>query len=208
VLSLKIIKRIFCMKQKILAATNNQNKAKEFKEILGDDFDIITLRDLDIQVEPQETGSTFLDNAIIKAKAVFEAAGAKYPVIADDSGLVAPALNGEPGVMSARYAGSDADDYKNNQKLLKNLENVTDRRAYFICVIAYLDNDKIITAEGKTYGEILKEPVGDNGFGYDPLFYSYDLKMSFGEASADMKNRVSHRARALGELARKLKALR
>ncbi|HEY8419087.1 MAG TPA: RdgB/HAM1 family non-canonical purine NTP pyrophosphatase [Clostridia bacterium] len=196
------------MKQKILAATNNQNKAKEFKEILGDDFEIITLKDLDIKVDPQETGSTFLDNAIIKAKAVFEAAGELYPVIADDSGLVVPALGGEPGVMSARYAGTDADDFKNNQKLLKNLENVSDRGAYFICVIAYLDKDKIITAEGKTFGEILKEPVGNNGFGYDPLFYSYDLKMSFGEASADLKNQVSHRARALGELAQKLEALK
>ncbi|HEY8443320.1 MAG TPA: RdgB/HAM1 family non-canonical purine NTP pyrophosphatase [Clostridia bacterium] len=196
------------MKQKILAATNNQNKAKEFKEILGEWFDIITLKDLDIKVEPQETGETFLDNAIIKAKAVFEAAGGKYPVIADDSGLVVPALGGEPGVMSARYAGVDADDQKNNQKLLKKLANASDRSAYFICVIVYMDKDNIISAEGKTFGEILTQPEGGNGFGYDPLFYSYDLKMSFGRSSAELKNQVSHRARALAQLREKLKAVK
>ncbi|HEY8423830.1 MAG TPA: RdgB/HAM1 family non-canonical purine NTP pyrophosphatase [Clostridia bacterium] len=194
--------------KKILAATNNQNKAREFKEILGGFVEVITLKDLGIKIDPQETGQTFLENAMIKAKAVFEAAGGKYPVIADDSGLVVPALGGEPGVMSARYAGPDADDQKNNQKLLKNLENASDRKAYFICSIVYLDKDNIITAEGKTYGEILRSPVGNNGFGYDPLFYSYDLKMSFGQASAELKNQVSHRARALEELAKKLRAIR
>lgn len=195
------------MKPKVLAATNNQNKAQEIKDILGDMYEIISLKDLGLKIDPQENGKTFLDNALIKAKAVFDETGGVYPVIADDSGLVVPALNNEPGVMSARYAGEDADDQKNNDKLLKNLENVQDRQAYFVCDIVFLDKEHMIFAEGKTYGEILPSPAGNNGFGYDPLFYSYDLKMSFGQATASQKNNISHRARALNELKQKLRAL-
>src|SRR5690554_6829830 len=176
------------MKQKLLIATNNQDKAQEIKEILGDIFECFSLKDLDIKVNPQENGDTFLDNALIKARAVFEKTGGSIAVVADDSGLIVSALGNEPGVMSARYAGADSDDEKNNQKLLERLQDAKDRQAYFVCVVAFLDKNQTVFAEGKTYGEILSCPVGDNGFGYDPLFYSYDLKMSFGQATPEQKN--------------------
>ena len=195
------------MKPKLIIATNNQDKAQEIKEILGDIYQCFSLKDLGLKIDPQENGDTFLDNALIKARAVFDKMGGSLAAVADDSGLIVPALGGEPGIMSARYAGDDSDDEKNNQKLLQRLQDVKDRRAYFVCVVVFINKNQTIFAEGKTYGEILSYPVGDNGFGYDPLFYSYDLKMSFGQATPEQKNQVSHRARALNQLKQKLKAL-
>lgn len=193
------------MNNVLLAATNNAGKAKEIKEILGGFFDDIkSLKDLKLDINPEENGSTFLENARIKARAVFECVNGSMTVISDDSGLIVPSLNNEPGIMSARYAGIKADDQKNNQKLLKKLINEKDRSAYFICtVVLILPDGKEINAQGCTYGEILKQPEGTSGFGYDPLFFSHDLKKSFGLASSAEKNQVSHRARALYELKQK-----
>lgn len=194
------------MNKKLLAvATNNAGKAKEIKEILGDFFEEIkSLKDLGLDINPEENGTTFLENARIKARAVFESVNGTMAVLADDSGLIVPSLGNEPGIMSARYAGIDADSQKNNQKLLNNLQGVADRSAYFVCTMVLLLPDGTeITAEGKTFGEIMNQPEGTGGFGYDPLFFSYDLKKSFGAATAFEKNQVSHRARALAELKQK-----
>lgn len=188
--------------QRLIVASANKGKLREIKELLSDKYDIISMSDAGINVDINETGSTFEENALIKAKAVYELCGC--PVISDDSGLMVYALNGEPGVYSARYAGEEHDDEKNNLKLLKNLSDTADRRAKFVSVVAFYDGKREVTAEGTVEGEILREKHGYNGFGYDPLFYSFELKKSFGEASAEEKNTVSHRARALKNLTEKL----
>lgn len=192
-------------KNTLIVATNNANKAQEIKQILGDFFyEIKSLKDLGLDINPVENGSSFFENAVIKAKAVYEHVNGDMAVIADDSGLIVKSLGEEPGVMSARYAGIDADDNKNNQKLLDKLEGVADRSAYFVCtVVLLLPDGKEIFAESRTCGEILKQPEGTGGFGYDSLFFSYDLKKSFGIASFLEKNQVSHRARALKALKEK-----
>lgn len=190
----------------VLVATNNEGKAKEIKQILGKIFSkVLSLVDIGKNIKPEETGKTFYQNALIKATAALSAANNKMAVLADDSGLVVPALKGEPGIMSARYSGIDGDDKNNNKLLLKKMSNLSDRRAYFICVIALIMPDgEIIYSEGKTEGKILTVPKGIGGFGYDSLFYSYDLGKSFGEASGEEKNQVSHRGRALNALKEKL----
>lgn len=188
--------------QKLIVASANKGKLREIKELLSDRYDIISMSDAGISVDIEETGETFEENALIKAKAVYALCGC--PVISDDSGLVVYALNGEPGVYSARYAGEEHDDEKNNIKLLKNLSGISDRRAKFVSVVAFYDGKREITASGDVEGEILHEKRGSNGFGYDPLFYSTELKKSFGDASAEEKNAVSHRARAFKNLTEKL----
>lgn len=184
----------------LVIASNNKNKIIEITQILGNFFDkLYSLKDLGIDVEIEETGSTFYDNALIKAKEISRLT--KMAAIADDSGLEVDALNFAPGVYSARYAGIESNDCKNNDLLLKNMENITNRKARFVSsIVLYYPNGKIVSANGFTEGEILYERKGNNGFGYDPLFYSYDLKKSFGESEQDEKNQVSHRARALAQL--------
>ena len=145
-----------------------------------------------------ETGSTFKENALLKARAVYEMTG--KPTLGDDSGLAVDALGGAPGIYSARYAGPHGDWKANNAKLLDALKDTKDRRAHFVCAVAFICDKYEFVVEGRTEGEILYELTGDQGFGYDPVFYSYDLKKSFGLASADEKNVVSHRARALQNL--------
>lgn len=187
--------------EKLVLATNNAHKVQEIKRILcGTSFaEIVTMKDCGLEIDVEETGKTFKDNSLLKAKAVCEATG--YPALADDSGLCVRALNGEPGVYSARYAGEEHDDNKNIDKLLRNMENVSDREAEFVTVltIAYPDG-KVVFAEGKTKGYISEERRGSSGFGYDPIFYSIDLGKTFGEATEDEKNAVSHRGRALRNL--------
>jgi XTP/dITP diphosphohydrolase len=184
----------------LLLATNNAHKAKEIKSILNGKFDnIYTLKEKNICAEPEETGATFFENALIKAKAISKLTD--LPVLSDDSGLSVAFLGGAPGVFSARYAGTDADDAQNNLKLLEELKNADDRRACFQCCVVLLFKDgSYVFGEGKTEGEILKERAGSNGFGYDPYFFSYDLKKSFAEATESEKNSVSHRCRALSDL--------
>lgn len=184
----------------LIIASNNQHKIVEIKEILGEFFkNIYSLKEKNINVEVEETGKTFEENAIIKAKYIAELTG--IPALSDDSGLEVDALNGEPGVYSARYAGEPSNSTNNNTKLLKEMNGITNRNANFTSVIAICYPDgKIITSKGQTFGKILTELQGENGFGYDPLFYSNDLNKSFGLATSEEKNAVSHRARALQNL--------
>lgn len=184
------------MKTFILASTN-KNKIKEFKAILTD-INIELMPDIEIE----ETGATFEENALIKARAIY--ALTKKPVIADDSGIEVIALGGAPGIYSARYSGGDYRD--NNKKLLKEMAGKTDRRAKFVCVIALiLEDGSELTVRGETEGEILE--VFDESitsFGYDPLFYIKELNLTYASMPSDMKNKISHRAKAINELKKEL----
>ncbi len=187
----------------IVLASNNKNKIKEFKEIFSD-YNILSLNDIGFNDEIEETGETFLENAFIKAKTIhlfLKDKNLDYDVVSDDSGLCVEVLNGAPGVYSARYAGGHGNDDENIKKLLKELEGKDNRKAYFICSIVLYESDgKYYDVEGKTYGTITNEKIGDDSFGYDPVFLSDDLGKTFGEASADEKNKVSHRGRAINQL--------
>ena len=183
---------------KVLLASNNGHKIKEIKEILGDFFDVVSLREAGVESDPEETGATFEENARIKAVAGMKASG--MPCIADDSGLEVFALDGLPGVMSARYAGGHGDDSANNEKLLRELENASDRSARYVCVICMaFPNGHEIVARGECRGTILKETRGEGGFGYDPLFFFPQFGKTFAEITAEEKNEVSHRKAALRE---------
>lgn len=188
--------------QKLVVASGNQNKVREIKTILGDKFEVVSMSELGINIEVEETGKTFEENALIKAKAIYEICA--LPVISDDSGLIVDALNGEPGVYSARYAGEPCNDKRNNEKLLKNLQNATTRTAHFTSCVVFYDGTRVISALGSVDGTILDEYRGTRGFGYDPLFFCFELNKTFGEASAEEKNTVSHRSRALAALIKKL----
>ncbi|MCL2675131.1 MAG: non-canonical purine NTP pyrophosphatase [Firmicutes bacterium] len=257
--------------EKLIVASKNKGKIAEIKAILGTVFDVVSMSDVGIDLDIEETGSTFTENALIKAKTLFMLTG--LPSLADDSGLEVEALGGRPGVFSARYAvppaltrknhpapneeafvgtppreGNFRDtrveenffgtlqernfsiDRANNQKLLAEMIGINDRRAKFVCVIALIkaktdnggyertvgqgnvhgDEDigkgkfDAIIVRGEAHGEILRESRGGGGFGYDPLFYSFDLQKSFGEASSLKKNAASHRYRALKDLLAKL----
>ena len=188
----------------LVLASGNKGKIAEIGEMLPE-FSVIGYKDAGLDFEIEETGATFYENALIKAKAVSEALG--LPALADDSGLCVNALSGAPGIFSARFAG-DGNDEHNIDKLLKELDGVKDRSAKFVCsLVLYYPDGQIISAEGETNGEILFERAGQNGFGYDPIFYSADLKKSLGEASSKEKNSVSHRSRALKNLKEKLKKI-
>ena len=189
--------------ERVILASNNPGKIKIFQEICQN-IEILLLSDIGFLEEIEETGDTFLENALLKARVVSLFArkkGYDYPVIADDSGLEVEALNGEPGVYSARYAGNHGDDKANRQLLLNKLKGVKNRKAnYTACLVKYFPNDEYIYAFGRTYGHILDEEVGNYGFGYDSIFYSDDLKKSFGEATNLEKSTISHRGRAIKEL--------
>lgn len=182
---------------KLAIATNNQHKLQEIRAILGDSFEeLFSLKDLGIDVDVEETGSTLEENALIKARAILALSG--IATLADDTGLMVDALNGAPGVYSARYAGEEHDDAKNRALLLKNLDGVKDRSAHFATVIALCYPDgKTLTASGRVNGEILLSERGTEGFGYDSLFFSTELGKTFAEATQAEKNSVSHRGRAL-----------
>lgn len=189
------------MKQFVFAS-NNKNKLREVREILKG-YSILSLDDLGLKIEIEETGKTFEENSFIKAKTVFDLCG--VPALADDSGLMVDVLGGAPGVYSARYSGENATDESNNALLLKNLDGAEDRSARFVCVITFYDGKQKLSATGETEGYILTEPSGTQGFGYDSLFYSAELRKSFGVADEKEKNAVSHRAKALKKMANKLK---
>lgn len=187
----------------LLLASNNKNKLNELKQILSAHFEVFSLEQKGIISEPEETGSTFAENSFIKARAAMEKSG--ICSIADDSGLVVECLNGEPGVFSSRYAGEKADDNKNNMLLLKNMENMQNRRAKFVCAITLIYPDyTVLTASGECEGEILTSPEGNNGFGYDPVFYISEYGKTFAELDIEIKNKISHRAKALANLSEKL----
>lgn len=192
-------------------ASNNSHKLDEIRALMADKFDkVCSLSDMDIHTDIDETGTTFEENAFIKAQTIFDMLGGRYAVIADDSGLCVEALGGAPGVYSARYAGEPCDDGKNNRLLLKNLHEreslfPKNRRAYFASVVAaVLPDGRKLSGEGRVYGEVLDEYRGNGGFGYDPLFYCEELGKTFAEASMAEKNTVSHRARALAALKEKI----
>ena len=195
---------------KICIATSNAHKISEFREMFANaklDCDVFGAGELSGFEPPEEDGKTFSENALIKARAAAKIAPKGCFIMADDSGLCVDFLGGEPGVMSARYAGikGDGADAANNKKLLKNLEGVQNRRAHFATVITICyPNGDFITAKGRVEGSILHEERGTEGFGYDSLFFSDELQKTFAEASADEKNSVSHRGRALHAMLEKL----
>lgn len=186
--------------KKIVVASHNRHKLEEIKSIFAD-VEIIPMRDAGYFEEIEETGETFKENAYIKAKAVCDKLN--VPALADDSGLCVDALGGAPGVYSARFSGKG--DAGNRALLLKKMDGMTDRRARFECAMCLaIPDGTVLYGEGRTYGRILLEETGRNGFGYDPLFFSDDLNKSFGAASEEEKNSVSHRFRALDDLRSKL----
>lgn len=198
---------------KVVVATGNEGKAKEIREIWQDmDAQVVTMKEAGFVVEAEENGSTFLENAIIKAKAVAKETvkSSKWKdavVIADDSGLAVDALGGEPGVYSARYLGTDTSYREKIADLVKRLEGVPDekRSARFVCVVAAVYPDgKIVTAEGVMEGRIGYEEKGENGFGYDPIFYLPEYQCTSAQLSPEEKNRISHRGRALCAMREKL----
>lgn len=192
--------------EKIVLASNNEHKIKEFKEILKN-FEIITMKEVGFYDDIVEDGTTFEENSEIKSDAILKFLKSKnlnYMVMADDSGLCVNALNGAPGVYSARYAQVH-NDQANRDKLLENLKNTKDRSAYFMCVITLKkpDGTKIV-GKGKVDGIILEKETGNTSFGYDCLFYSNELKKCFGLCTDKEKNSVSHRGRAIQDLLSKL----
>ena len=193
---------------KFIIATNNKKKLAELRKIL-DEFGIyaVSLDDAGICSEVEETGTTFEENAVLKAEDAMRIMG--IPAIADDSGLVVDALNGEPGIYSARYGFDESlDDWGRLELLLKNTENVPDgqRQAQFVAVITMVTPEgQVIQARGEIHGELLRAPVGENGFGYDPIFYYPPAGMSTAEMPSEEKNKVSHRANALNVFYEKLK---
>ena len=191
--------------EKVVVASNNKHKIKEFKEILKN-YEILSLKDIDFNDDIVEDGKTFEENSLIKAKTIHDYLKSKnldYIVMADDSGLCVDSLNGEPGIYSARYA-KEHDDKANRDKLLKELEG-KNREAYFNCTIAvYYPNGEHKVFVGKTFGEITKEEIGKTDFGYDCVFLSKDLNKTFGEATEEEKNSVSHRGRVLNDVIKEL----
>ncbi len=187
--------------KKIITASNNKNKVKEIKQILSDiGYDVLSLEDAKIYVEPEETADTFAGNALIKAREI-----AKYTdelVIADDSGLMVEALSGRPGVYSKRFAGENADDDMNNKHLISELQKYPgkSRNAKFVCVIALVYGGLELIFEGICQGIIIDTPRGNNGFGYDPYFYIPEYGKTTAQMSEEEKNMVSHRGNALSKL--------
>ena len=193
---------------KVVLASKNAHKLREISKITEKfGIELVLQSQLGIDMDVEENGSTFEENSYIKAKAVMEATG--LPALADDSGIAVDALNGEPGIYSARYGFDDSlDDWGRLLLLLKNTENVPDgrRQAQFVCVITLVMPDgQVIQARGEAHGELLRAPIGEGGFGYDPIFYYPPLGKAFAQLSAEEKNRVSHRAVALELFNEKLK---
>lgn len=189
---------------KLIIASNNKDKIKEIKEILSSHFDeIISIKEAGIHHETIEDGTTFMENAIKKAREICEISGCAS--LADDSGICVDALGGEPGIYSARYSGEHGNDEMNNQLILKNLEGKTDRSAHYTCAMAlFFPDGKSITAEGYWYGKVAYEPKGINGFGYDPLFIPDGFNCTSAELTPEEKNDISHRRNALNLLLEKL----
>lgn len=188
--------------KKIILASSNQHKLQEVRRIF-DFYKVLSLKDIGFNEEIVEDGYSFQENAMIKAQAVMNFIRKnklrKYAVLAEDSGLCVRALNYEPGIMSARYSGEG--DEGNRQKLLKNLLTIQDRTAYFQCYAVLLMPDGTsFVADGKTYGLITKDKIGDESFGYDCIFWSDKLRKTFGQATAEEKDSVSHRAIAMAKV--------
>ena len=190
--------------KKIILATGNQGKVRELNAMLKSHYIIVSQKDLQVEEVP-ETGSSFIENALIKARnASFQT---NLPALADDSGLEVEALDGDPGIYSARYAGEEATDEDNISKLISNMEQYQNRSARFCCAMVFVENaedTKPIIIEKYWNGEILRETIGNNGFGYDSIFYLPDLQCSSAQLDPEKKNLLSHRGQALNELLRHL----
>ena len=191
---------------KFLIASNNQHKIEEFKKIfdvLG--FDLVTPKDMNISCDPEENGTTFEENSLIKAREFFKLSG--IPTVADDSGLCVDALQGEPGIYSARYGGCITDEDR-LYFLLSNMKDKTDKKAHFACAIAcVLSENQEFTVRGNVYGKIIDGPKGECGFGYDPIFVPDGYDQTFAQMPSQQKNKISHRANALCAFAEKLKEI-
>ena len=193
---------------KVVLASKNRHKLVEISKITEKfDMELVLQSDLGVDIDVEENGVSFEENSFIKAEAVMKASG--LPALADDSGIAVDALNGEPGIYSARYGFDESlDDWGRLQLLLKNTENVPDgqRQAQFVCVITMVTPEgQKIQARGEIHGELLREPRGENGFGYDPIFYYPPMGKSTAEMRPEDKNQVSHRANALKVFYDKLK---
>ena len=193
---------------KVVLASKNRHKLEEISQITKKfDMELVLQSELGVDIDVEETGTSFEENSFLKAQAVMQATG--LPVLADDSGIAVDALNGEPGIYSARYGFDPTlDDWGRLQLLLKNTEQVPDgqRQAQFVCVITLVTPDgQTIQARGEVHGELLRSPAGENGFGYDPIFYYPPYGKTLAQATPEEKNRVSHRAVALKVLYQKLK---
>lgn len=193
---------------KVVLASKNAHKLQEISKITEKfDMELVLESQVGVDIDVEETGSTFEENSFIKAEAVMKATG--LPALADDSGIAVDALNGEPGIYSARYGFDPSlDDWGRLELLLKNTEQVPDgsRQAQFVCVITLVTPEgQVIQARGEAHGELLRQAAGEGGFGYDPIFYYPPLGKSFAELSPEEKNQVSHRAQALKLFYEKLK---
>lgn len=194
--------------KKIVVASNNKHKLEEFKTLLND-YEILSLNDIGFYDDIVEDGDTFEQNAKIKTDTVFEFCkqkGINASVVADDSGLCVDALGGAPGVYSARYSG-DHNDEGNRQKLLKELAGKTNRDAHFACALSFKNSGHEFVVVGRCYGKITTEKLGSDRFGYDPLFFSDEIQKTFGQATPEEKDSVSHRGKAVELLKAELKKL-
>ena len=186
--------------KKIILATGNPGKVRELNAMLKGHYSVVSQKDMKVEEVP-ETGTSFIENALIKARNA--SLQSKLPALADDSGLEVEALNGEPGIYSARYAREGATDEENMTKLLLNMEHHNNRKAHFCCAMEYIkdaEDSNPIIVERRWQGELLREPIGTNGFGYDPIFYLHDYSCSSAQLEPEMKNKISHRGQALNDL--------
>ena len=193
--------------QKLVLASNNAGKVREFQALLAPlDFQVIPQGELGIP-SAEEPHHTFIENALAKAR--HASAASNLPALADDSGICAHALNGQPGVFSARYAGTSGDDSANNQKLIRELSDKTNRGAHYVCALVFVSspNDpEPIVVQTRWYGEIIDQAQGSNGFGYDPHFFLPEQNQTAAQLDPAMKNLISHRGQALRELITQLKS--
>jgi|TARA_Y100000758_G_C15970469_1_gene393010 XTP/dITP diphosphohydrolase len=186
--------------KKIILATGNPGKVRELNAMLKGHYSVVSQKDMKVEEVP-ETGTSFIENALIKARNA--SLQSKLPALADDSGLEVEALNGEPGIYSARYAREGATDEENMTKLLLNMEHHNNRKAHFCCAMVYIkdaEDSNPIIVERRWQGELLREPIGTNGFGYDPIFYLHDYSCSSAQLEPETKNKISHRGQALNDL--------
>ena len=186
--------------KKIILATGNPGKVRELNAMLEGHYQVVSQKDMQLQEVP-ETGSSFVENALIKARNA--ASQTQLPALADDSGLEVEALDGRPGIYSARYAGINATDEENLKKLLNEMKKHSNRKANFCCAMVFIrdaEDQNPIVIEKRWYGEILTRPIGSNGFGYDPIFYLKEYDCSSAQLDPKTKNQISHRGQALSDL--------
>ncbi len=190
---------------KLIFATHNNNKLKEVKSLMPHTIELLSLDEINFKTEIEETSETIEGNALLKARTIYETTGINC--FADDSGLLVEALNGAPGVYSARFAGEQKNDHDNMNKLLRELYYKTNRKAHFKTVMALIINGKEYVFEGKIEGKIITEKLGINGFGYDPIFVPDGYNETFAQLDSETKNKISHRARALQKMLEFLKTI-